>query len=109
VKTETVMIYATFPSQAAAEAIGGDLLERRLAACVNILPAMTSMYVWQGKLTRDSEVSMLIKTRADLADSAIAAATQRHPYANPAFVVLPVVGGAPAFLAWIAAETQPSK
>lgn len=105
-KTEVVLIYATFPSMKVAETIGGSLVERRLAACVNILPAMTSIYVWEGKLSRDSEVAMLIKTRATLADTVITEARKLHPYANPALVVLPVSGGSADFLTWIASETR---
>lgn len=106
--TETVLIYATFPTQEVAEAIGADLVERRLAACVNILPGMTSLYVWDGRLTRDSEVVMLIKTRAALAEAVIAEGRKQHPYANPAFVTLPVIGGSADFLGWIAGETRAS-
>ena len=102
---DVVMIYATCPASDVAEAIGATLIELGLAACVNILPGMTSLYVWEGKLNRDSEVAAVIKTRADLADRAIAEAKALHPYDNPAFVVLPIVGGSVEFLAWITAQT----
>jgi periplasmic divalent cation tolerance protein len=100
-----VLVYATFPSAAEAERIGGALVDRGLAACVNILPGMTSVYVWEGKRQRDSEAAVIIKTRAGLADTAIAEARKLHPYANPAFVVLPVDGGSADFLRWIADQT----
>lgn len=102
---KAVLIYSTFPDAAAAEAVGGYLVDQRLAACVNIIPGMTSIYRWQGERQRDSEAVMIIKTRAALAEAAIAAGRERHPYTNPAFVVLPVEGGAAAYLDWLRAET----
>jgi periplasmic divalent cation tolerance protein len=100
-----VLIYSTFPSAAEAERIGGALVDRGLAACVNILPGMTSVYIWDGKRQRDSEAAMIIKTRARLAGTAIAEARKTHPYSNPAFVVLPVDGGSEDFLRWIMDQT----
>ncbi len=100
-----VLIYSTFPSAVEAERIGGMLVDLGLAACVNILPGMTSIYVWEGKRQRESEVVMLIKTRVGLADTAIAEARKHHPYDNPAFVVLPVEGGSADFLRWIVEQT----
>lgn len=100
-----VLIYATFPSLAEAERIGGALVDRGLAACVNILPGMTSIYVWEGKRERETEAAAIIKTRAGLADTAIAEGRKLHPYSNPAFVVLPAEGGSADFLRWIAEQT----
>ena len=100
-----VLIYSTYPSTADAERIGGALVDGGLAACVNILPGMTSIYVWEGKRQRDAEAAMIIKTRAGLADAAIAEARKLHPYSNPAFVVLPVDGGSQDFLRWIMEQT----
>jgi periplasmic divalent cation tolerance protein len=100
-----VLIYSTFPSPEEAERIGGMLVDRGLAACVNILPGMTAIYVWEGKRQRDSEAAMIIKTRAGLADTAIAEARKLHPYSNPAFVVLPIAGGSADFLRWIGEQT----
>jgi len=101
-----VLIYSTYPSAAEAERIGGALVDRGLAACVNILPGMTSIYVWDGKRQRDTETAMIIKTRARLADTAIAEARKLHPYSNPAFVVLPIDGGSTDFLRWIMEQTS---
>ena len=100
-----VVIYATFPSAAEAERIGGALVERGLAACVNIFPQMTAIYIWQGQRQRESEAAMLIKTKAALADTVVAEARKLHPYSNPALVVLPIEGGAQDFLRWIAEQT----
>jgi len=101
-----VLIYSTFPSPEAAETAGRALVERRLAACVNILPGMVSIYRWEGAIARDSEAVMIIKTRASLAERVVAEVKALHTYANPALVVLPVVGGAEAYLAWLLGETR---
>jgi periplasmic divalent cation tolerance protein len=105
VNDKPVLIYATFPSAADAERIGGMLVDRALAACVNVFPGMTSIYIWQGVREQGSEAAMIIKTRAALAERAIAEARKLHPYTNPAFLVLPVDGGSQDFLRWIADQT----
>ena len=103
-----VLIYSTFPSITEAERIGGALVDRGLAACVNILPGMTAIYVWEGKRQSDTEAAMIIKTRASLADTVIAETRSLHPYSNPALVVLPIAGGSADFLAWITTQTAGS-
>ena len=100
-----VLIYSTYPSADEAARIGGALVDRGLAACVNILPGMTSIYVWDGKRQRDTEAAAIVKTRAGLADTVIAEARKLHPYSNPAFVVLPIDGGSNDFLRWIMEQT----
>jgi periplasmic divalent cation tolerance protein len=102
-----VIVYSTFPSVTSAETVGGRLVEKNLAACVNILPGMTSIYRWEGKISRDSEVVMIIKTRASLAETVISAVKAQHPYSNPALVVIPIEGGAEAYLGWLLEETVP--
>ncbi len=101
-----VFVYTTFPSVVEAEKTGRALLERRLAACVNILPGMVSHYWWQGTIERGEEAVMIIKTRASLAEAASEAVKQSHPYTTPAILVLPIEGGDPAYLGWLMAETQ---
>lgn len=101
-----VLVYTTFPSGEVAETVGRQLVEQRLAACVNILPGMTSIYRWQGKIERDSEVVMIIKTRASLAEAVMGAVKARHPYANPALLVLPVEAGGALYVDWLFAETE---
>ena len=101
-----VFVYTTYPSLVEAEQIGTAVLERRLAACVNILPGMISHYWWEGKIERGEEVVMIIKTRARLADAVGAAVKEMHPYDTPAILVLPVEGGEAGYLAWMMAETE---
>jgi periplasmic divalent cation tolerance protein len=96
-----VLIYSTFPSVEAAEAEGAKLVEDRLAACVNILPGMTSLYFWEGKLNRDQEAVMIVKTRPSNAKVVTDAIKSRHSYSNPALLIVPVLGGSDAYLQWI--------
>jgi periplasmic divalent cation tolerance protein len=104
--TDIVLVYTTFPTLASAEEAGRAVVEARLAACVNILPGMVSWYEWQGRLERGEEVVMIVKTRGALAESAMAAVRARHPYEEPALLVLPVAGGSESYCAWILAQTE---
>ena len=100
-----VFVYTTYPSIVEAERAGRALLERRLAACVNILPGMVSFYWWQGQIDRGDEVVMIIKTRAGLAEPVRAAVKQMHSYTTPAILVIPIESVDPSYHAWIEAET----
>jgi periplasmic divalent cation tolerance protein len=103
-----VFVYTTYPSLVEAERIGKAVMERRLAACVNILPGMISHYWWEGKIERGEEVVMIIKTRASLAAGVRAAVKELHPFETPAFLVLPVEGGDADYLEWLMQETKPA-
>jgi periplasmic divalent cation tolerance protein len=100
-----VFVYTTYPSIVEAERAGRALVERRLAACVNILPGMVSLYWWQGQIDRGDEVVMIIKTRASLAEPVRAAVKDMHSYTTPAILVIPIETVDPAYHAWIEAET----
>ncbi|MFA5951726.1 MAG: divalent-cation tolerance protein CutA [Hyphomicrobium sp.] len=102
---KAVLVYSTFPALDLAERVGAELVDARLAACVNILPRMISIYRWQGVRHRDEEVVMLIKTRESLSSRVISAVREQHPYDNPALLVLPTAGGSGDFLSWILSET----
>ncbi|NIJ40151.1 periplasmic divalent cation tolerance protein [Parvibaculum indicum] len=103
-KTETgsglVFIYTTLPDTGTADRIGRQLVESRLAACVNIYPEIRSIYEWQGKVECESEVVAFIKTRADLADRAMDETRKLHPYEVPALLVLPIEGGNEDYIGW---------
>ena len=101
-----VFVYTTYPSLVEAERIGKAVLERRLAACVNILPGMISHYWWEGAIERGEEVVMIIKTRASLAESVRAAVKEMHSYTTPAILVLPIESGEPGYLDWLMKETE---
>ena len=100
-----VLVYTTWPSIVEAEPAGRKIVEKRLAACVNILPGMVSHYWWQGKIERAEEAVMLIKTRASLAEQVSAAVKELHSYTTPAIMVLPVESLDPAYHQWIVAES----
>jgi periplasmic divalent cation tolerance protein len=101
-----VLVYTTWPSIVEAERAGRAIVEKRLAACVNILPGMISHYWWQGKIERADEVVMLVKTRAALAETVRQAAKELHSYATPAIMVLPVESVDPDYYRWIVEEAQ---
>jgi periplasmic divalent cation tolerance protein len=101
-----ILVYTTYPSVVEAEQAGRAIVERRLAACVNILPGMVSYYWWQGAVDRGEEAVMLIKTRASLAESVRAAVQEMHSYTTPAFLVIPIETVDPAYHAWIIEETS---
>jgi periplasmic divalent cation tolerance protein len=100
-----VFVYTTYPSLVEAERAGRTLVERRLCACVNILPGMVSYYWWQGAIERGDEVVMIIKTRAALADAVRVAVKEMHSYTTPAVLVIPIENVDPDYQAWIIDET----
>lgn len=100
-----VFVYTSWPSAADAEAAGRTLVERRLAACVNILPGMISHYRWEGKVERAEEAVMIVKTRASLADAVSDAVRQLHSYDTPAILIMPLESVEKTYLAWLLAET----
>jgi periplasmic divalent cation tolerance protein len=101
-----VLVYTTYPSLVEAERAGRAIVERRLAACINILPGMISHYWWEGKVERGEEVVMIFKTRASLAQAVRGAVKESHSYTTPAIIVLPVEDGDPDYLGWIRDETK---
>ncbi len=101
-----VLVYTTWPSIVEAEQAGRAIVEKRLAACVNILPGMISHYWWEGKLERGEEAVMLIKTRASLAEAVRKAVKELHSYQTPAIMVLPVESVDADYFRWILDEAQ---
>ncbi len=102
---EAVLIVTSCGSEAEAERIAAALVGERLAACVQMLP-VTSVYRWQGAVERSTEVALHIKTRAALADAVVGRVRALHSYTLPELLVLPIAGGSPDYLKWIAAETS---
>ena len=101
-----VLVYTTWPSIVEAEQAGRTIVERRLAACVNILPGMISHYWWEGKIERAAEVVMIIKTRASMTEPVRGAVKELHTYTTPSFVVLPAETVDRDYHAWIVQETS---
>ena len=99
--SERVVALSTVGSSQDAERIARELVERRLAACVNILPGVISVYRWQGALQRDDERMLVIKTRAERLPALREALISLHPYEVPELVALSIADGHPPYLGWI--------
>lgn len=99
-------IYMTAGSREEAGRIGRELVSSRLAACVNIMPQMHSIYEWEGKLQEDAEVVMIAKTTAARSAELIAKVKSLHSYAVPCIVSLAVEDGYTPFLEWVAASVE---
>jgi periplasmic divalent cation tolerance protein len=109
---EAVILYTTWPDADTARACGAAAVEAGLAACVNLLAPMASIYRWEGVLEEAGEVPALFKTTAARAEALRALILERHPYDLPCVVALPVseAGSNPAYLEWIEASVaSPSK
>lgn len=101
----TLVVLTNLPDRAAALALAKQLVERRLAACVNVLPGCTSVYRWKGEVEQADEVPVLIKARAGRYPELEAAIRSLHPYELPEILAVPVARGLPEYLEWVSEET----
>jgi len=99
------MVFTNVPDLESAEKMARDLVEGKLAACVNILPQIHSYYRWQGVLEEADEITIVIKTSDNLYPQLEEAIVDLHPYDIPEILALPVIAGLPAYINWIHAET----
>lgn len=99
--TRAVQVQTSIDDAARAQAIATELVDARLAACVQVLGPMTSVYRWQGAVEHATEHLLLCKTTVDQADALVDALRQMHPYEVPEIVVLPIEGGLAPYLDWI--------
>ncbi len=95
----------TAPSMLQARDLARNLLEERLVACVNLVPAVGSMYWWEGRIEEAEEVLMILKTHASLLDRLIGRVRELHPYRVPEVLSWPLGPGNPEYLEWLASET----
>ena len=100
--TVAALIWCPFPDEESAAAAASTLLGEGLIVCANLLPAMRSLYVWQGERNDAREVGALLKTRADRLEAALARLVELHPYETPAAVGWRCDAAAPATLEWLA-------
>ena len=98
-------VYITASDEDEAGRIGRALVEARLAAGVNIIPGVRSLYRWRGDVHDDREVALIAKTRAALVEAVVAKVKELHSYECPCIVALPITAGNPDYLDWIEAET----
>jgi periplasmic divalent cation tolerance protein len=103
------LVYMTAGSLEEARKIGKEIVSQRLAACVNIIDHMNSFYWWEGEVQDDREVIIIAKTREDLVPELTQKVVSLHSYDCPCVVSIPLVGGNPDFLKWIADETAPAE
>lgn len=101
-----VVVLVTCPDRNVAEDIASKLIEENIAACVNVLGGVTSLYRWEGRIERDTEVLLIIKTRLELLAAVETRVASLHPYDVPEVIGLPIAGGSEKYLHWIDSSTS---
>lgn len=104
---DEIVVLITTPSKAEGERIGQILVEKKLAACANIFSPISSIFSWQGKVCREEEALMIIKSRRDCFVPLAEEVKRHHSYSVPEIIALPLVEGALDYLKWIRENTQP--
>lgn len=103
-----IIVLITAPSTEAGKQIASSLVERKLAACVNIIPSIHSIFHWEGEINTEEEVLLVVKSRSKLfEDQLIPAVMELHPYDVPEIIAMPIWKGAKSYLDWIDDETLP--
>ncbi len=108
-ENEVLLVMTNLPDRDVAERIAASLVTEGVAACVNVLADCTSVYHWEGKLNRTTEVPLLIKTTKAAYPRLQDALRKLHPYEIPELIALPVSAGLPEYLNWVVQETQTRK
>ncbi len=104
--TRYLLILCTCPDSEIAEQLANMLVDQQLAACINIVPGLTSVYRWQGKVENEKEVLLLIKTTRDRYAALEAAIQQHHPYELPEVIAVTVDDGSPDYLSWLSSSLE---
>lgn len=100
-----IVVLITVPSLEVGEEISTCLVEKKLAACVNIIQGISSIYQWQGNIEKDEENLLIVKTQIGLLDQVIAEVSDTHPYDLPEVIALPIIAGSQDYLNWIDEST----
>ena len=103
---EVRLVLITAPDADSGATLARALVDERLAACVNLVPGVRSIYRWEGGIEEDSEVLLVVKTRQERCEALAARVEALHPYDLPEVVVLPIEGGGARYLSWILSESQ---
>jgi periplasmic divalent cation tolerance protein len=103
---DSVLVFTTLPPDGDAAALARSLVEERLAACVNLLPIMESIYRWEGRIEREAERQVIIMTTRERTAALWDRVRELHPYEVPEFIVVPIVDGNEAYLRWIGDSTK---
>lgn len=101
-----LLVHCTCPDAASAQRIAHALVDERLAACVQIVPGLVSVYRWQGEVRRDDEQLLLIKTSRERWPALAARVRELHPYETPELLAFDAADGSADYLAWLAAQTR---
>ena len=104
---EVLLLMTNLPDRDSAQRLAHILLENHAAACVNILPACSSIYRWEGKIAEENEVPLLIKTTRTAYQRVEELIRAHHPYELPEIIAVSVVAGLPAYLHWVVEESSP--
>nr|GMC48344.1 protein CutA, chloroplastic [Ipomoea batatas]GME20980.1 protein CutA, chloroplastic [Ipomoea batatas] len=102
----SIVVYVTVPNKEAGKKLAESIVKEKLAACVNRVPGVESVYEWDGKIQSDSEELLIIKTRESLLEALTAHVNANHEYDVPEVIALPIVGGSPRYLEWIKNTTR---
>ncbi|XP_004521050.1 protein CutA homolog [Ceratitis capitata] len=108
VEGSSSVAFVTTPDEKLAKKLAQGLVERKLAACVNIIPQIQSIYMWEGKVNEDNEYLMMIKTRTSRVDELVKFVRENHSYSVAEVITLPIEKGNAPYLNWIA-QTVPDK
>jgi periplasmic divalent cation tolerance protein len=103
---DAVIVLTPWPAASDPAALASTLVSERLAACVNVLPPMDSIYAWRGAVERERERQVIMKTTTARLDVLERRLAELHPYEVPEFLVVPLAGGSPAYLAWLRDSTE---
>lgn len=103
---QPLLILSNVPDRDTAGRIARELVNAGAAACANILPAVHSVYRWEGKMEEAEEITLMVKSTADRYDEVETMIRRLHPYSVPEIIALPITHGLPAYLQWLAAETR---
>lgn len=96
-----MQVYVTVPSQDVADHLAGSIIHQKLAACVNIIPGLQSVYFWEGRVTKDQELLLMIKTQSILVPGLAEHVRQHHPYDEPEVIAVPITDGSSSYIQWI--------
>ncbi len=104
---EFIIVLITCPNKEVSEQVASALLDQKLAACVNTMTPVTSLYTWKGEINRDEEMLLIVKSRADLFENELIPAVKAvHPYEVPEIIALPIIMGSEDYLGWIRDVTR---
>jgi len=101
-----IVVFVTAANKAEAEQISRFLVEKKLAACCNVIDPVFSVFQWEGKMCREQEVLLIIKSVAKRFDDIVTAVKKLHSYTTPEIIALPIIAGSEDYLSWVKTETS---